>query len=174
LLDDCEVWLSTREMFRTGDPGWDSYIRFIGLTHLREVRTIDSACNPCRGGNEPIYSLAELWKQIEQLSRPPSDCEYYLLFADAMVSGAAFKHPRLKLLGYDLSDDTWTSSLLNCGPWRGAMEPIAHRTGENGLLGWEDANLAQSLLPEAWNDDPHSFVTIWSLFEVVPPDEATA
>ena len=65
-----------------------------------------------------------------------------------------------------MSDETWTSSLLNCGRWQGILEPIARRTKENGLLKLEDAKLAQSLLPKAWGGDPHGFVTVWALFEV--------
>ena len=35
--------------------------------------------------------------------------------------------PYLKFLGYDLSDETWTSSLLNCGRWEGELMNIAQR-----------------------------------------------
>ena len=41
-----EMWLSTRRIRRSGDPEWDDYIQFVGLPHLREVRTIDSWRNP--------------------------------------------------------------------------------------------------------------------------------
>jgi hypothetical protein len=39
------MWLSRRRTFRAGDPGWDEYIAFIGLPHLREVRTLDGVLN---------------------------------------------------------------------------------------------------------------------------------
>jgi hypothetical protein len=39
------VWLSTRQTFREEDEGWASYQDFIGLSQLREVRTIDSSLN---------------------------------------------------------------------------------------------------------------------------------
>jgi len=71
-----------------------------------------------------------------------------------------------RVMGYDLSDETWTSSLLNCGRWEGTLAPIAQRVNQYGLLSLEDAKTAQSLLPEAWHDDPHAMVTIWALFEV--------
>lgn len=167
--DGRELWLSKRQVIRAGDPGWNSYIQFVGLTHLREVRTIDSSCNPCLGANYPLSTLEELWEREKMgLLPPPASGEYYLLFTDASGMSGAVSHSRLTLLGYDLSDETWTSSLLNCGRWQGALEAIAQRTGENGLLKLEDAKLAQALLPEAWDGDPHSYVTVWALFEVLP------
>ncbi|MBX3167591.1 MAG: hypothetical protein KF760_09270 [Candidatus Eremiobacteraeota bacterium] len=166
-----QLWLSKRQVLRAGDPGWNSYIQFVGLTHLREVRTIDSSCNPCLDANCPISTLDELWERENKgLLPPPNPDEYYLLFTDASGTNGSVAHSRLTLLGYDLSDETWTSSLLNCGRWQGALEPIAQRTGDNGLLSLEDARLAQALLPGAWEGDPHSQVTVWALFEVAPPE----
>lgn len=164
------LWLSTREIRRAGDPEWEGYIQFIGLPHLREVRSIDSWCNPGLGGNLPVSSLEELWECLEADgdSGPTDGSQYHLLFTDALGHHGSICHPRLKLLGYDLSDETWTSSLLNRGQWQGILEPIARRSGQNGLLSLEDAKLAQAVLPEAWRGDPHSFVTIWVLFEIVP------
>ena len=46
--------------------------------------------------------------------------------------------PYLKFLGYDLSDETWTSSLLNCGRWEGELMKIAQRVNQYGLLNWEE------------------------------------
>jgi hypothetical protein len=165
-----ELWLSTRRIRRRGDPDWDDYVRFVGLPHLQEVRTIDSWCNPHIDGDYELGTLKELWERLEMhmLPIPDPDREYYLLFTNALGANGLIEHPRLKLLGYDLSDETGTSSLLNCGRWQGVLEPIAKRTGENGLLTLEDAKLAQALLPEAWGRDPHSFVTVWELFEVDP------
>ena len=173
---DGEMWLSTRAVRRIGDAEWDDFVRFVGLTHLTEVRTIDSWCNPCSDGNYPVHSLDELWERLELklLPEPKPSREYYLMFTDAFGPHGMIEHPRLKLLGYDLSDETWTSSLLNCGQWQGVLEPIARRTGANGLLGLEDAKLAQSLLPDAWNGDPHGNVTVWALFEVALDEMQTA
>lgn len=162
------MWLSTRRIRRLGDPEWDDYIQSIGLPHLTEVRTIDSWCNPHVDGTYSVSSLDELWEllDLDWLQVPVAGQEYYLLFTDALGPNGSIQHPRLRLLGYDLSDETWTSSLLNCGQWQGVLEPIAQQTGENGLLSLEDAKLAQTLLPEAWGGDPHGYVTIWALFEV--------
>lgn len=177
VMNSSVMWLSTRKIRRPGDPDWDNHIKYHGLTHIREVRSIDSWCNPCVGGNYPVVTLDELWERLEidLLPAPAAGGEYYLLFTDALGPNGSVQHPRLKFLGYDLSDETWTSSLLNCSTWQGPLEPIARRTGEYGLLlGLEDAKLAQSLLPEVWVGDPHGFVTVWALFEVLAGGAANA
>lgn len=165
---DDEMWLSTRAIRRRGDPEWDPYIHSVGLTHLKEVRTIDSWCNPCLDGNYSVSTLDELWERMELLREPEPGRSYHLLFMNALLPSGVPQHDRLKLLGYDLSDETWTSSLLNCGRWQGPLESIAQRTRENGLLELDDAKLAQTLLPQVRPDDPHSHVTVWALFEVSP------
>jgi hypothetical protein len=167
MADVCQMWLSRRATRWFGPPDWDDFVRYKGLPHLREVRSVDSWLNPCLDGNYPVCSIDEVWDRLELLPELAQEREYYLLFMDALEGGFP-QHPRLKLLGYDLSDETWTSSLLNCCIWQGDLEPIAQRTGGNGLLGLEDAKLAQALLPEAWPGDPHGFVTVWALFEIVP------
>lgn len=106
------------------------------------------------------------------LPLPISSQQYYQLFTDALVQEIPSVHPRLKPLGYDLSDETWTSSLLNCGRWESGLASIAQRVNQYGLLSFEDAQTARKLLPDAWCNSPHSFVTIWALFEVLPPINA--
>jgi len=171
--DGGELWLSKRQVLRAGDPEWSSFIQFAGLTHLREVRTMDSSINHCLDGDYPIRTLDELWeREKEGLIAPPTSNEYYLVFTDASGSNGSISHSRLAPLGYDLSDETWTSSVLNCRRWQGALEPIARRALGNGLLTLQDAKLAQAILPEEWDGDPHSHVTIWVLFEVLFPEES--
>ncbi len=164
------MWLGTRVIRRFGEPEWLGYINSIGLPHLQEIRSIDSWCNPHAegSGDYSFESLEQVWEFLlgEQLPNPILGEQYYLLFTDAHRSEIPSEHPRLKLLGYDLSDETWTSSLLNCGRWEGVLAPIAQRVNQYGLLNSEDAKIAQSLLPEAWHDNPHAMVTIWALFEV--------
>ncbi len=163
------IWLSTRKIRRAGEPEWNGYMQFVGLPHLEEVRTIDSWCNPCLDGNYAQDSIEGVWEFLEAgvLKAPENDDEYHLLFVDAEGEHHPLRHPRLQLLGYDLSDETWTSSLLNCGRWMGPLEAIARRTKPNGLLNFEDALQAKALLPEAWNGDPHAFVTFWALYEIL-------
>lgn len=163
------MWLSTRSIRGVGDPDWEGYLNFLGLPHLQQVRTIDGWANPCveGSGNYLLQSLDELSTTLQCLPVPRSNREYYLLFADALQETLPRDHPQLSELGYDLSDETWTSSLLNCGQWEGILAPIAQRVNQYGLLTLADAKLAQALLPEVWSDDPHAFVTVWALMEVV-------
>jgi hypothetical protein len=162
------MWLSTRATRPRNAPDWDDFFRHKGMPHVRDVRSIDSWLNPSVDGHYGAGSLDQAWEMLDLLLKPPGEGEYHLMFTDALA-GDLPEHPRLKLLGYDLSDETWTSSLLNCSNWQGELAAIAQRTGENGLLRrLEDARLAQALLPDAWPGDPHSLVTVWALFEILP------
>ena len=177
------MWLSVREIRKVGVPEWDDYIIFIGLQNLTEIRSLDSWCNPliddssyaelfssCNNyslNNLGLSSIKELESIINQLPKLTSSKYYYLLIADSSQQEIDREMPYLKFLGYDLSDETWTSSLLNCGRWEGELMKIAQRVNQYGLLNWEDAILASSKLPRAWNNDHHSFVTIWELYQVI-------
>jgi hypothetical protein len=161
-------WLSTRKFFRDGDLGWASYVDFISLPQLREVRTIDGMLNQVvSDGNVGMATLEEISAVLPFLPQAVAGESYYLLFADADRFPAA-ERPDLIHLGYDLSDETWTSSLLNCGVWENELAPIAQRVNKFGLLSLEDARLAQSLLPQVWSGTPHASVTIWALYELIP------
>ncbi len=109
----CGMWMSTRAIRRSGDTDWDDFFRYKGMPHVREVRSIDSWLNPCVEGHYVAGSLDIMWEMLDLLLKPPRAGEYHLMFMDALA-GDLPEHPRLKLLGYDLSDETWTSSLLNC------------------------------------------------------------
>ena len=113
--------------------------------------------------NLELSSMEELESIINKLPKLTSSKYYYLLIADSSQQEIETEIPYLKFLGYDLSDETWTSSLLNCGRWEGELTPIARRVNQYGLLNWEDAVLASSKLPKVWNNDHHAFVTIWEL-----------
>jgi hypothetical protein len=98
-------------------------------------------------------------KEVRSLDASLSRC---VDDADYPVASLAELQPVLETL----SDETHTSSLLNCGPWEGKLSPLASRLNCYGLLTYEDAVLAQTLLPTEWPGDPHGEVTIWALYEV--------
>jgi hypothetical protein len=161
------MWLSTRFKFREGDEHWSSYLAFVGLPQLKEVRSLDAALSRCVDDREcPVASLAELPTVLEMLPPVANEGQYHLLVVDAEEEKLPTGRADCRLLGYDLSDETHTSSLLNCGPWKGKLAPVAGRLNLYGLLTHEDALLAQALLPEEWPGDPHGEVTIWALYEV--------
>ena len=165
------MWVSTRRAFREGDGGWSKYVEFIGLPELKEVRSLDSMLNDyvrdC--GSCPLQSYDDLAGALEALPRPSDEREYYLLCVDAEHEQAPPARVRCKLLGHDLSDETHTSSVLNCGPWTGELAPFTHRLNGNGLLTLDDAVAAKSILPRAWPGEPHANVTVWALYEIEPP-----
>ena len=162
------MWVSTRERFRANDAGWAKYIAFIGLPQLSEVRSIDAALNPYveRCGSLDVRSFSDIPDALATLPRPAREDAYYLLFLDPEAEAVPPDLSGYRLLGHDLSDETHTSSLLNCGPWTGKLAQFRHRLNEFGLLTLDDAQLAKSLLPEVWPDNPHADVTIWVLYEV--------
>ncbi len=167
---DTGIWVSTRRTFREGDAGWPKYIEFVGLPALTEVRSLDSMLNEyvddC--GECSLQSFDELESSLASLPRPSNDREYHLLFMDAEHEEPPPTSTQCTLLGFDLSDWTHTSSLLNCGPWIGELARFTSRLNRYGLLSYDDALSAKAILPLAWPDHPHADVTVWALYEIVP------
>jgi hypothetical protein len=162
------MWLSTRRTFQKGDDGWPEFLAFVGLPRLTEVRTIDSMLNEyvAKCGSCEVSSASEMREAMRALPRPSTKREYSLLFFDAEAESLPSDAPEMRRLGHDLSDWTNTSSLLNCGPWTGELAQFTERLNGYGLLTFDDAVLAKSILPVAWPDHPHADVTVWALFEV--------
>ena len=161
--------LSVRRKIRRGDTRWLEYIKAVDRPNLDEVRTIDFYMNPYapHAGNE--YCTPEtLNRAVDELPIPDPNNEYYLLAVDLLTEPDAVAQlpDNWKLLGYDVSDVTRTSSLHNCGPWEGKLEPLTRRLNDVGLLSLADAELARKLLPLEWGEhDHHAHVTIWALYE---------
>lgn len=165
------MWVSTRKIFRADDARWQDFIRSrTDLPPVQEIRSIDGCWN--RYGDDGGYIEFESWDELDEVledsPKPEVGKEYYQLVLNALTESLPADTRRFKLLGHDLSDETHTSSLLNCRPW--LDEPflsIIRRANMYGLLSLEDAKLAQQLLPAAWNYDPHAFVSIWAVYEVI-------
>jgi hypothetical protein len=163
------VLVSVRRRFRKGDKGWIEYIEPMRLTHLSEVRTIDGFLNRYAPHSGYIECTPETLDQaLDELPIPDPNNEYYLLAIDLLTEpeSVARLPEGWKLLGHDLADKTHTSSLLNCAPWEGQLEPLTRRLNEVGLLSLADAELARKLLPMEWGEqEHHAHVTIWALYE---------
>lgn len=164
------MFVSVRRKFRKGDAGWLKYIKFANLPHLSEVRSIDAQLNRYLPDDGDIdCTLETLDEDVNFLLSPdPNDRdEYYCMLAIDLLHDSVPRVPDgWKLLGYDLSDKTETSSLLNCGPWEGQLEPLVHRLNEFGLLSLADAELARKLLPIEWGEqEHHAHVQIWAVYE---------
>lgn len=161
------MFVTVRSKFRRGDKGWIDYIESVNLPHLSEVRTIDSALNRYAPGAGDIEcTLETLAQSLDELPIPNPGDEYCLLAINLATDSAARAPDAWKLLGHDLSDETRTSSLLNCGPWQGKLEPFTQRLNEVGLLSRADAEVALKLLPMEWGQNmDHAHATIWALYE---------
>jgi len=159
------MFVSTREIFLANDPAWDAYMKFQGSGDHVEVRTVDQLLNPLAKGAWDIQVSSETLAASVETLPAPHGAEYRLLAIN--LDEDEYFHPvGWKLLGHDLTDETQTSSLLNCGPWKGRLGPIADRQNRFGLLSRSDAELAQKLLPSEWSEnEPHAHVMIWALYE---------
>ena len=159
------LWVSTRQRFQHGDPEWDGYITWIALPQLREVRTLDAALNKYVDKCGSLYcELSEIGSVLEMLPRPANDHEYYLL-GRLLESEGAISIDGFEFLGCDLSDETMTSSVVNCGPWKGRLAPFVGRLNSVGLLSVSDARHVQDILPIEWGaDEPHAAAQIWALY----------
>lgn len=159
--------LSARETFRQGDAAWQGYVGWICLPSLYEVRTLDASLNPFVPPRRDEY-LQE-WDAKSLLLLPDIDAQwqYYLLAVNLTDDSLSSVPASSLLMGYDLSDNTHTSSVLNCGAWIGKLEPLSQRLNGYGLLSLDDAVLADSLLPEVWGEDEeHAYTDIWALYDV--------
>lgn len=135
------------------------------MPHLREVRTLDAGLNRYVAECGSIYcELSEVESVLEMLPRPASEREYYLL-GRLQESESAGAIEGFDFLGCDLSDETMTSSVVNCGPWTGRLEPFVGRLNSVGLLSVSDARRVQEILPVEWGaDEPHARARIWALY----------
>ena len=159
--------LSFRQKFRTGNPGWEDYVRFVELPQLKEVRTVDPALNPI---------LERIWlhewdsKLIPtNFPHPKDDTTYLQLAVEIESFEEAAVNEGLHLLGYDLVEKgavIGTSSLLNCGPWKGLLTPLDLKRNEFGLLTRADAETAKSLLPRDWGiEEHHAHVSVIGVYQ---------
>lgn len=162
-----DMFVSTRKKFRKGDSGWNEYISFIQCWDLAEVRTLDSSLNRYADDFGYIECIPEtLAEMMEYLPVPKIPEEYYLLVLALDGRFASYVPEGWTLLGHDLSDETHTSSLINCGPWKGLLAPFRKRLNAFGLLSKEDATEAQALLSQEWGEqEPHAHVVRWALYE---------
>jgi hypothetical protein len=163
------MFLSVRKKGRKGDKRWLEHIKAVGRPHLAGVRTIDFYINPYAQDSGYTECTPETLDQaLYYMPDPDPANEYYQLAIDVLTESesVACLPDGWRLLGYDVSDETHTSSLHNCGSWEGLLEPLARRLNEFGLLSLADAELARKLLPMEWGEqERHAHVTIWALYE---------
>jgi len=161
------MFVSVRRRFRRGDKGWSDYLEYVDLPPLSEVRTIDSGLNHyAQDSGYEECTTETLAQALKELPIPDPKDEYCLLAINLTTDTTERVPDGWKLLGYDLTDETHTSSLLNCGPWEGKLQPFMERLNEVGLLSRADAELARKLLPIEWGETmDHANVDVWALYE---------
>ena len=161
------MFVSTRRTWRPDDHDWEGFVTPRGFSRFAELRSIDAQLNGYPASSGDIDCTPDsLAASVEELPPPQSDREYLLLAINLSREFAEFVPKGWTLLGHDLTDETYTSSLLNCGIWEGRLAPIAARMNRVGLLSREDAEAAQRLLPKEWGTGmDHAHTVVWALYE---------
>ena len=133
------------------------------------IRTMDEFQNPPLAGDYYVDSLNSALELLDDSDLFPASLapqQYLLLSVNLDALPESLDDPRLRLLGYDLSDgDHDNRSLLqDAGFWCNELQPIYKRRNEHQLLSWDDARRAQALFQAAW-PGIESFI-VWALYEV--------
>lgn len=145
---------------------FSKYMKSIGFTEARieKLRTIDRQLLKHLGRVE--CTPTSLDARLKSLPAPKGEEEFRLIAINLSGEFGEFIPNGWRLAGHDLSDETLTSSLLNCGPWTGRLAPLYERLNTAGLLSLDDASSAQALLPLEWGQqEHHARVVIWALYE---------
>jgi hypothetical protein len=174
--------LSARQILLPTDRDWLTFIDWIKIRGLTQVRSIDNSLNDYVSESGELtlkpQDLRNLNRALRELPRIKRDREYYLLAVNATKGedvgflrelDNTIGRDALRYLECDLSNRTLTSSLLNCGPWEGDLAAYHERVNEVGLLSFEDAAAAREKLPAAFGQsDPLAHADVWMLYEVPP------
>ena len=160
--------LSLRHKFSVDNENWTDYINWVKLKNLKEVRSIDAKLNQYVGNCGDYECSYENLNVVKGMLPEISNGQYYLLAID--IQNEVSLNENLKdcnFLGYDLADDTCTSSILNCGELKGKLAVFKDKMNKYGLLDLENAKMVKNILPQQWGEkELHAKVTIWGLYEI--------
>lgn len=166
--------ISARNVFKEGKAGWAKYIEWVKLPHLKEARTIDASLNKYVGDCGNIHcDSSTISIVLESLPTIDIKTQYYLLAVNTSKDGndamsEISKDKNIQLLGYDLADSTYTSSVLNCGSWEDQLMSFKDKINQYGLLGFDDAKAVQAILPQVWGkEEPHAHVDVYAVFQIL-------
>jgi len=167
-VEDPTWWrLSLREPLFPDSPEWSSYWWNHRYEQVTDLRTVDHYFNKVIEGSYIVSDLEELEDMLDLLPDRQGR-QYICLVKDASDGELPADDANFRLLGFDVSDWTMTSSLTNCGLWLDELEPIAQSVNRHGLLTLEAAREAQRILPMLWPGDPHGLVSVWAIYEYAP------
>lgn len=160
------IELSTGKLFNAECEGWAKYIDWIDLGHLKQVITLDTSLNPYVADcGDWQVSLEELEETTKQLPVPDGDREYYQWKVMLDEDGKVPKIPGFVFVGIDLSDETHTSSILNCGAWDHGLKQYKSNISDCGLLPLDIAMKVRGILPDEWRQDAHAYVDLWAIYK---------
>lgn len=172
-----EIWFTARRKFGPGNPGWDEYIKWSGLSQLVEVCSLDTMLN--------LSLFQELTAEDWQHNIHEDFCISYFREADYVMErlrsetesinilGVAREpdhQPRLAdqrfvFCGYDLIGEGDISALTNCGGFEKAFDNA--QLSEMGLLDqYETARTVQDALRYHYPDEHHADCNLWAIWRL--------
>ncbi len=161
----------------SGDA-WAKFVGWSGLTHLREVVSLDIMLCP----NFFQDLVEEDWKYNVQCDFKTDrfvDAEYVrrrvgttrahvlaLIEEPSIEDVASFADPKFLFRGFDLVENqTGISALVNCGGFDKAFH--ARDLSDCGLLaGYDDARRVQQRLRVEYPDEPHADCGLWAIWQM--------
>lgn len=165
---------------------WRSYVEWSGLTHLREVASIDSMLCPSIVGeltdedwehNVHEHFLTSLFLDLDYLlAKAAGDdrAEVLSLVRDPTEAEVdSFDDTRFEFLRFDLVETPMgISALVNCGGFDRSFSP-ADLSACGLIADLARARAVQRSLLEEYPDEPHADCELWAIWRMVGLRDAT-
>lgn len=161
---------------------WRKFIQWSGLTHLREVISLDTLlCGSALGdlidedwehNVQEDYKI-DLFHDLDHvLDRLPGDGRANVLALmqnPTVVEVRSFKDPRLEFRGFDLVElPTRISALVNCGGFDKAFAPSD--LSDCGLItDYARATSVRNRLRAEYPDESHADCDVWAIWQMIRP-----
>jgi hypothetical protein len=178
------VFYTAVERFGPGcGESWRKFIEWSGLTHFREVVSLDTIlCSSVFGdltdedwehNAQEDYKIDLFYDFDHVLSKLPGDGRANLLalMQNPTVSEIrSFNDPRFEFRGFDLVElQTRISALVNCGGFDKAFTPMD--LSDCGLItDHAKASSVRGRLRAEYPEEPHADCDVWAIWQMIRPD----
>jgi hypothetical protein len=173
------VFTAVRSFDASSGDGWSRFVAWSGLTHLREVVSLDIVLCPNFfvdlteedwRHNVPSDYKSDRFHDVDHvLRRVGSQRANVLALLDDPTAQevAAVDDPRFVFRGFDLLEDfSGISALLNCGGFDKAF--LGRDLSDCGLVvDHGEACRIQQRLRVEYPDEPHANCRLWAIWQVV-------
>lgn len=161
---------------------WADYVRWSGLSHLREVVSLDILLCPTifrhLSDDDWLHNLqadfqTHLFRDLDHVVRRSDGDDRVMILGlvpnPTPADITSFTDPRFEFRGYDLVEtQTGISALVNCGGFDRAFTPTD--LSDCGLLpDLSQAADVQARLRVEYPDEPHADCDLWALWQMTNP-----